>query len=338
VTQPPEQNLDVTHTSDVAAARRAVLAYAAELGFDASECEELALVVVELASNLVKHAGGGKLVFLSLNESGRAGIQIEATDQGPGIADIEEALRDGFSTSGSLGYGLGVVNRFMDRLEISSQVGQGTLIVCQRCFRNKSAPAASCPLAVGVASRPHPKETVNGDAFIVKHWGKQIQAGVIDGLGHGAAAHKAAQTARQYVENHFDQPPDQIFLGVGRSCRSTRGVVMALARFDWERETVTFASIGNIEARVFGNMEPIDLILRRGVLGGNAPQPAISQYHWEPNYILILHSDGLSSRWGWEDIKDLANQQASEMASALLSRFAKEDDDATVVVVRNKVS
>jgi anti-sigma regulatory factor (Ser/Thr protein kinase)/serine/threonine protein phosphatase PrpC len=333
-----EQTLDVADASGVEAARRAVRDFAETLGFDPTVTEELVLVVGELASNLLQHAGSGNLVFLSLNENGRLGLQIEATDQGPGIADIEEALRDGFSTTGSLGHGLGVVNRLTDRLEISSEIGQGTRIVCQRWIRGDSAPAISCPLVVGVASRPRPGESVNGDEFIVKHWSKLLLVGVIDGLGHGPAAHKASQAARQYVENHFDQPPDQIFRGVGRCCRSTRGVVMALARFDWERETVTFASIGNIEARVFGSMEPIDLILRRGVLGGNAPQPVVSQYHWGQNYLLILHSDGLAARWGWENIQDLANQPAAEFATTLLRRFAKDDDDATVVVVRNKVS
>ena len=88
---------------------------------------------------------------------------------------------------------------------------------------------------------------------------KRALVGVIDGLGHGQFAHRAAQTARQYVENHFDLPLDQIFRGVGRACRATRGVVMALARFDWGQGRLAFASVGNIAVRVFPRGESVSL-------------------------------------------------------------------------------
>src|SRR5215471_8678078 len=87
----------------------------------------------------------------------------------------------------------------------------------------QSAMALDC----GAATRTHPLMTVNGDAFVLKQWSTGALVGVIDGLGHGQCAHQAAQTAWQYVENHFDQPLGTIFRGAGHVCQATRGVVMA---------------------------------------------------------------------------------------------------------------
>ncbi|MEW5958324.1 MAG: hypothetical protein AB1801_11400, partial [Chloroflexota bacterium] len=252
-----------------------------------------------------------------------------------------QALTDGFSTVGSLGYGLGTVNRLMDELHLTSQPDgpeRGTHIICKRFVRPDEPVVKPGPLEFGVATRPHPLMAVNGDAFVLKQWGQSALVGVIDGLGHGQFAQRAAHTARQYVESHYDQPLSSIFLGAGRACRATRGVVMALARFDWTVDplqiTLTFASLGNIEARVFGKSESMNLIVRRGILGAQTVNPVVTGHRWEPGYMLVLHSDGVSSRWHWTDFA-LAQSPAQTVAQQLLRRLANDQDDATVAVVRS---
>src|SRR5207244_9898245 len=145
----------------------------------------------ELASNLLPHGHGGTLTLTGVVEEGRVGLQITSQDRGPGIADVAQALTDGFSTVGSLGYGLGAVNRSMDVLDMTSQPGQGTRIVCKRWAR----PAAQRPLSgwldCGAATRAHPlMGGINGDAFVLKQWGEGALVGVIDGLGHGQFAYR----------------------------------------------------------------------------------------------------------------------------------------------------
>jgi anti-sigma regulatory factor (Ser/Thr protein kinase) len=301
--------------------------------------DEIALAVTELATNLVKHTKGGTLTLTSLVEGGRVGLQITSQDSGPGIADVEQALTDGFSTIGSLGYGLGAVHRIMDELDITSQPGQGTCIVCRRWVRPTGHRTLLERLDYGAATRPHPLMTVNGDAFVLKQWSEGVLVGVIDGLGHGQFAHRAAQTAWQYVESHFDQPLVAIFRGVERACQATRGVVMALARFDCSPPPsvcrVTFASIGNIEAHLFGSPQPVHFLVRRGVLGLHAPTPVLMECRWEPKSILILHSDGVTIRWRWEDFRHLTKAPATVIARQLLRALAKDNDDATVVVVKS---
>jgi len=326
--------VEILHPSDVGVARRMVKSLGESLGFSATATEEIALATTELATNLIKHAHNGSLSMTPLGDGGRSGLEIESRDDGPGIADVEQALADRFSTAGTRGTGLGAVNRLMDEMDIVSTRGEGTRIVCRKWVRLPATSISLCPLAFGVATRPRQPGEDNGDAFIVKLWDESALVGVIDGLGHGKFACRAAQTARQYVESHFDLPLDQIFRGVGRACRATRGVVMALARFDWGQNRMIFASVGNVEVRVFPRSEPFHFVVRRGVIGLNAPSATATQHSWPTDHMLVLHSDGLTSHWSWKDFSSLIGQPAPVLAQELLRALAKAEDDATVIVVK----
>ncbi len=333
----PPQTVEVRHDDSVGEARRAARMFSAAMGFSPQACEEIALAMTELATNLMKHARGGTLTLAALAESKHTGLEIQSHDTGPGIAHVEQALGDRYSTAGTRGTGLGAVNRLMDELEIVSPRGQGTRIVCRKWLRDYTASDRPCPLSFGVATRPRAFGQANGDAFVVKHWAESTLVGVIDGLGHGQFAHRAAQTARQYLDSHFDLPLDQIFRGTGRACRATRGVVMALARFDWGQGRLEFASVGNIMVRIFPRSAPFHFMIRRGVVGLNAPNAVVTEHFWPTDQVLILHSDGVSTHWGWRDFPGWADAPASAMAQELLRNQAKEEDDATVVVVRNVI-
>lgn len=176
--------------------------------------------------------------------------------------------------------------------------------------------------------------TVNGNDFVIWRWGESALVGIIDGLGHGPHAHVAASAARQYVERHYDQPLKMLFQGISRACSGTRGVVMALGRFDWAQSKLTFGSVGNTEARVLSTKEPFSLPITRGILGIGLPAPEIEECPWDPSYTLVLHTDGVSHQWQWEDLRSMEGKTAAEIAFQLLQRMARDDDDATVIVVR----
>ena len=309
--------------------------FAESLGFSSADCDEIALVVSELGSNLVRHASGGTMTLSGIEASGRAGIRIESEDSGPGIPDVERALTDGYSTAGSLGFGLGTVNRLMDDLEVYSQSPHGTRLVSQRWMRPERKNLRLDEIRFGAATRPYRHLPENGDAFVIMQWDRFALAGVIDGLGHGPFAQRAAQTARQYLEQHFDQPLDSLFLGVQRACRATRGVVMALARFDLAHHKVTVGSVGNIEVRMFGSPESFSLIVRRGVIGLNAPNPVLLEHPWLPSCVLVMHSDGLRTHWHWSEFPELADAAPDTIAKRLLQSLGKLEDDATVIVARS---
>jgi anti-sigma regulatory factor (Ser/Thr protein kinase) len=333
-----EEAIPISNIGDLSAAQLAARSMSTAIGFDDLAVAEIALAVRELASNLVKHAKEGVLILRRIEKAGKAGIQIDSEDQGPGIPNIEHAISDHFSRTGTLGCGLGAVNRLMDEFDVSSRLGGGTSIVCKRWLPPDTPTALTCPLVFGVATRPCPLMPVNGDAFVIKHWGESALVGVIDGVGHGQLAYAAAQAARQYVEHHYDRELADIFLGVARTCRSTRGVVMALARFDWGQGQLTFASVGNIEARVFGSKEPMNFVVPRGILGMTARRPTVTQHRWPLSNVMVLYSDGLTTGWRWSDLPDIAQASVTLAAQELLRAFARETDDATVVVVKSAVT
>jgi anti-sigma regulatory factor (Ser/Thr protein kinase)/serine/threonine protein phosphatase PrpC len=330
-----EKKFPITGPRDVTLAQQTARSFARALAFDEVAGEEIAIAASELASNLVKHARGGTLTFTAVYGPDRVGLSILSKDNGPNIPDIERAVTDGFSTTGSLGYGLGTINRLMDDLEITSLPGQGTCVACSRWLRasGSSLTTTRC-LDFGAASRAYRQGTANGDSYVFRRWEKKALAGLIDGLGHGEPAQEAALAARQYIERHYDQPLAQIFRGAGRACRSTRGVVMALAQFDLEAERFSCASIGNIEARVLGGSTPSHLLVRRGIVGIDTAEPALSERPWHGSDLLVLHSDGLTTRWSWNDFPNLALEPATFISRRLLQALDKGEDDATVVVVK----
>jgi len=333
-----EHSIPVTHTGDVNRARTAAREAAVNIGFAEKEGEEIALVTSELATNLCKHARGGVLIISAIGEGTKRGIQVETSDRGPGIADVDDAMTNGFSTTGSLGYGIGTVIRLMDEVAVSSlEKDAGTRVICKRWVRDMSDGVKRCPLDFGVAIRPRPGSSLNGDAYVIRKWNDCALVGLIDGLGHGQFAHRASQTAKKYIERHFEQPLQNLFLGTARQCRSTRGVVMALARFDWEAKRLTFASVGNVEVRVVNSHEKFSFIQRRGVIGLNAPAPAVTEHRWEEHYIMIMHTDGLRTRWQWKDFPELVEQSATEAARLFLHKLAKDIDDAAVLVVKRRI-
>ena len=123
-----EIRVAIDSEQDIVSARQQGRALALELGFSAVDATLIATAISELARNIVSYAGTGEITLKTIQNSTRKGILIVAADEGPGIYDLRQALRDGFSTSGSLGLGLPGVRRLMDEFEIASQPGKGTRV------------------------------------------------------------------------------------------------------------------------------------------------------------------------------------------------------------------
>ena len=127
-----EVRIAVRGDMDVTKAVLYTVEQAQEAGFDEVAGRMIATATSELARNLLHHAGSGEIRLRILDERGRHGIQIQARDQGPGIPDVERAMRDHFSTAGTLGLGLPGVERLMDELQVESTVGTGTCVTARK--------------------------------------------------------------------------------------------------------------------------------------------------------------------------------------------------------------
>ena len=129
---PADIPIAITSDKDIVEARQRGRALALELGFSVGETALIATAISELARNIVSYAGHGMITLRQHGPAGRVSVAIVATDQGPGIADVALALRDGYSSSGGLGLGLPGVRRLMDEFEIVSEPGHGTTITIRK--------------------------------------------------------------------------------------------------------------------------------------------------------------------------------------------------------------
>lgn len=126
------ETMPVDSESQVVAVRQTVRSWAGELGFSLVDQTKIVTAASELARNTIKHGGGGFLKLESLNEGIRKGLRLIFEDHGPGIPDISLAMKDGYTTGGGLGLGLGGSKRLMNDFQIESKVGEGTKITVVR--------------------------------------------------------------------------------------------------------------------------------------------------------------------------------------------------------------
>jgi serine/threonine-protein kinase RsbT len=122
------ETIPVRAESDVVAVRQAVRKWAAELGFSLVDQTKIVTAASELARNTLIHGGGGLARLEAMNEGARKGLRLTFEDQGPGIPDLDLALKDGYTTGGGLGLGLSGSKRLMSDFEVASRVGEGTRV------------------------------------------------------------------------------------------------------------------------------------------------------------------------------------------------------------------
>ena len=126
------ETLPVRERSDILLVRQVVRECATELGFSVLDRTKLLTAASELARNMLIHGGGGTMLLETFMKNDRRGLRLTFEDQGPGIADIEQAMTNGFTTKGGMGLGLGGSKRLVDEFEVVSRVGEGTRVTATR--------------------------------------------------------------------------------------------------------------------------------------------------------------------------------------------------------------
>lgn len=124
--------VQITSSADILAARQACRTMAADMGFGIADATVVATAVSELARNITTYAGRGEIRLTVTERPGKRALEIEAVDEGPGIADIGAAMQDGYSTSGGLGLGLPGARRLVDEFNIRSEPGRGTSVTLRK--------------------------------------------------------------------------------------------------------------------------------------------------------------------------------------------------------------
>ena len=329
-------SLPIEEASGVAEARRFAMKLAAALQFSESDIGRVALVVTEAATNIVQHARRGEILLRAFALEAPASLEVLALDKGPGMANVAAALRDGFSTGGSSGHGLGAIARLSTCFEISSAPGKGTALLA-RIGRVKSKRPAAPGLEWGVVCVPKREEEVCGDAWAVTAGPVRNTILVVDGLGHGLHAFDAANEALRAFWEHSRERPESLLNALHQTLRETRGAVAAVAEIDWDKRELRWAGAGNIA----GTLVPVEgkassLVSHSGTVGQNITRFQEFTHPWPDEGLLIIHSDGLSSRWALEPYPGLTRKDPSLIAGVLYRDFASRRDDVVVLVGRER--
>ena len=322
--------IPVTDASSVGEVRRSALLAGQRLSFDQTRSGELALLATEVSRNVLVHGGGGQVIVAGFRDRDSHLARILALDRGPGIANLAQAMTDGYSTAGTMGGGLGAIKRIASGLEIFSGSG-GTIVSIEV---GDAGPRDGLQIA-GMAV-PYPGERVCGDGWMVHRTALKTVALLVDGIGHGLGAADAAQEAIATFRQFAEAGPREILERIHDALRKTRGAVAAIAEIQPSERTLLFAGVGNISASLLEPGTSRGLMSHNGTLGSSQPKIQELRFPWSSNSILVMHSDGLQTRWDLEAYAGLAARHPAVIGGALLRDFRRSRDDASVVVIKSK--
>jgi anti-sigma regulatory factor (Ser/Thr protein kinase) len=300
------------------------------------------IIVSEMLTNLEKHTtNGGEVLVKAIGKPIR-GIEIICMDNGPGMSDPDRMLEDGISTYGSSGQGLGAIKRQADEFDLYSQPKVGTVILA-RVYKSAKSKQVNAALDIGNIMVAKPKEVDCGDGYAVISHERGAYLLALDGLGHGTHAQEASQLAvKTYCE---DPTPDPVIAlrSIHANIRRTRGAVGFAASLDCSKNTFTYCGIGNIAGKLFspdytmGNLQYKNIISYNGILGHNVPGSFNNQtLEWSRGKVLVVHSDGLKSRWDLSRYPNLHKHLSSTIAAVLYKDHSRQTDDTLVLVCKAK--
>jgi len=330
---PSQILIPIDDRTQVGEARRAAVEMAAALGLGETQAGKVALAVTEAATNIVKHAGTGKILLGPLVRAASVGLEILALDRGPGISNVTASMRDGYSTAGSMGAGLGALSRVSPSFELYSQPGRGTALRLEVWAGAPPPPEAE--LEVGAVCLPKTGEEVPGDGWLLEASGDYRTIMVVDGLGHGPNAARAARAATEAFAAHPAATPGALMQICHGALAATRGAAGAAARVAPAKRHGSFAGVGNIACRVEMSGERRQLVSHSGTLGHVMRRVQEFEFDFPAGALLILQSDGLTTRWSSEDYPGLLAKHAGLIAGVLYRDHNRGTDDVTVVVLKN---
>jgi anti-sigma regulatory factor (Ser/Thr protein kinase) len=322
----PSQRAALEDVSQVGEARRLAGSTCRAAGLDDVLAGRVAVVVTEVASNAVRHGGGGEVLLRTLESGEARGVEILCLDRGPGIPDVARALQDGHSTAGTPGTGLGAIRRLSSVFDLYTAGGHGTAVLAQIWTREPAGPVH------GVVCVPKRGETECGDVWAVQRLAGGWRVLVADGLGHGPEARVAALSVAQAVTG---SPPGvaQALANAHLAARPTRGAAAAVVEVDATR-TVRFSGVGNVAAVLLGADSSHSLVSINGTLGQGVVRPREFTYSWPPAGVLVLCSDGLATRWSLGPYPGLHSRHPALLAGVLYRDHSRQRDDVTVLAVR----
>lgn len=315
--------------------KKEIRALAVSAKFNERKVGEIDIIVAEMVSNLVKHAGGGQLLVKLIEQDGRQGIELLSIDDGPGMTDVTRMVADGVSTKNTLGQGLGAMKRLSDLFQVYSQKDWGTVILC-RVFEEE-LPAFKTPSKSDIRSVivSKPGEQQCGDGFFFNLTPNHVKLFLGDGLGHGPDAAHAVTKAGEAFIACIDNDPNEIIRYINRAVKKTRGLVGTAAIFNVKEKQWKICGVGNIATKINSHSSAKNYMPYNGIIGLNVPNTLNAQeVSYEKGQYIIMCSDGLKSRWDSWKYPGILRYDLTILCASLLKDFARNTDDMSVVVCK----
>ncbi len=303
-------------------------------GFPANKVSEINLIVSELTSNLQKHASSGAEILVALcNHESEEYIEIICIDNGPGIADVNKVLTDGYSSVSTLGHGFGSMRRLSDKFDIYSQLGWGTIVLA----RIYKSPLTGVKKIANVHALvvAKPGETDSGDGFYFQPTGDGFKILIADGLGHGKDANFAVNEAVHQFRLCTAVSAVDTIRFIHQGIKKTRGMVANVILFNNEEQKWTIAGVGNIATRFMSGLAQRNYIPYNGIVGHNIPGTMNDVHYTQEEYNQFIScSDGIRSRWDTQKFPSIIKADPMIFAAAIYKEYARRTDDTSVIICK----
>jgi anti-sigma regulatory factor (Ser/Thr protein kinase) len=327
----------IAERSYVAYIKREIHNKVTQAKFTETKAAEIDIIVSEIASNLVKHVGSGELLYRIQNISAtESTFEIISIDNGPGMSDTSRMMRDGVSTSSTLGHGLGAISRLSDAFQIFSMPAWGTVVYSMvKTKGEKKANSKPFDLEIRALCVNKPREIVCGDGFRIKRTASAITIFFGDGLGHGPNAKDAVDAAGDFFMECMDTEPVLLIRQLHEKVRKTRGLVATVASFNKNTNEWSLCGVGNILTRIYSGITYKNYLPYNGTVGLNLPnsmKPSV--FPVEKNQHLIMCSDGIQTRWDLNRYPAIFKYDNIVLAATLYKDFSRGTDDSSTLIAK----
>ena len=318
----------------IAFIKREIHNLALRIGFTPHRAAETDIIVAELTSNLIKYAQGGEILYRANVEEGHNEIEIYCLDKGAGFDNLSKIMNDGYSSSNTLGHGLGSIKRLSNDFQIYSMKNWGCVQHIKICDKNDLILSpAQTGLNYAAIAVNYPGEKVCGDGYHIKSSKRGFQIFLGDGLGHGEHANEAIQLAIKAFKQSIETEPAEILRDIHLKVKKSRGLVGTIASVDYKTGVWTICGIGNISTRIYEGLDNKTYTPYNGIIGHNIPRTLNStMVPYKKHQIIIMHSDGLRTRWNLNDMNSILKQHSGVIASSIYKENLRGTDDASILV------
>ncbi|MBS4098038.1 MAG: SpoIIE family protein phosphatase [Sulfuricella sp.] len=315
--------------------RSRLLSVAQRIGFPEMERENMALVAAEMVSNQIKYAQ--QRGQIQIWQQPGPTLDILALDYGPGIANMQQALEDGFSSARTLGKGLGSIQRLAHEAAIYTQAAgglhvkwTGTAVLARFSLNRKGRDAKPAPISIGLFSRALSDDRFNGDRIYLQREGSLVRWLHLDGLGHGEEAHRTIDGLASCLNGNH---PYAALEAADHQLSNTRGAVAICGEIDSTSRHLSLLGVGDMHVALHHQEQLRKLSFSPGVLGREHKLATPFGENLPGKTTILSASDGIRRSWDESSFPGLFHHPPQLIAYVLGNIMGRLSDDQSLCVI-----